>query len=106
MTPKKKEEKTVSKPISQSKGRDIVEGINSSLEALIAALSSHFMSVSTLATMDLFRQFRSAADAPALVLVGPPDPIQRHQPALVLVELPRYLMGWDWTCRVLWIVFD
>lgn len=41
MRPKKKEEKMVSKSISQSKGRNIVEGVNSSLEALIAALSSH-----------------------------------------------------------------
>ncbi len=36
----------------------------------IAALSGHFMSVSTLTTMDLFRQFRSTADESALVLVG------------------------------------
>jgi uncharacterized sodium:solute symporter family permease YidK len=33
-------------------------------------LSGHFMTVSTMATMDLFRQFRSEADESALVLVG------------------------------------
>ncbi len=36
----------------------------------IAALSSHFMSVSTMTTMDLFRKLRSTADESALVLVG------------------------------------
>jgi len=36
----------------------------------IAALSGQFMSVSTMTTMDLFRQFRSSADESALVLVG------------------------------------
>jgi len=42
----------------------------SMLTSAIAALSCHFMSVATLTTMDLFRQFRSTADDSALVLVG------------------------------------
>lgn len=42
----------------------------SMLTSAIAMLSGHFMTVSTMVTMDLFRQFRSEADESALVLVG------------------------------------
>lgn len=41
MTPKKKQEKTFSKSIPQSKRRNADEEMNSSLEALIVGLSSH-----------------------------------------------------------------
>jgi SSS family solute:Na+ symporter len=40
------------------------------LSMLMATLSSHFMSVSTLVTLDVFRAFRSSQDETALVLVG------------------------------------